>query len=174
MYQEKDTVLYGTQGVCRIEEIAEKNFNGKNRIYYVLKPVFHEGATVFVPLDNEALTSRMRKVLSAEEIRKLILKMPGEQTIWIENDVQRKERYKEILEEGDRVSLIRMIKTLYQHQQKQLVKGKKLHAADERSMKEAERMLYEEFAHVLKIRREQVLPFIMEQIEVDSSGYMDE
>ena len=46
-------------------------------------------------------------------------------------------------------------------------KGKKLHVNDARIFIEAEKMLYEEFAHVLHIEREQVLPFIMEQMEVE-------
>ena len=44
--------------------------------------------------------------------------------------------------------------------------GTELVGADEKVMKEAEKMLYEEFAHVLDIRPSQVLPFIMQQIEV--------
>ena len=67
---------------------------------------------------------------------------------------------------SDRTALVRMIKTLYQHQQKQQRRGKKLHVVDERFMKEAERILYEEFAHVLNIQKEQVVPFIMEEIQV--------
>ena len=38
--------------------------------------------------------------------------------------------------------------------------------ADERFLKDAEKMLYDEFALVLNIREEEVLPFIMEQIAV--------
>ena len=33
-------------------------------------------------------------------------------------------------------------------------------------MKEAEKMLYEEFAYVLNIRKDQVLPFILNQVQV--------
>ena len=34
-------------------------------------------------------------------------------------------------------------------------------------MKDAEKLLYDEFAHVLSISPEQVLPFIMEQVELE-------
>lgn len=34
-------------------------------------------------------------------------------------------------------------------------------------MKDAERILYEEFAYVLKIEKEQVLPLIMQEIQVE-------
>ena len=44
--------------------------------------------------------------------------------------------------------------------------GRRLHITDERFMKEAEKMLYEEFAYVLNIRKDQVLPFILNQVQV--------
>ena len=43
--------------------------------------------------------------------------------------------------------------------------GKHLRAADERFFKEAERMLYDEFALVLGMEPEEVLPFILERIQ---------
>ncbi len=59
-----------------------------------------------------------------------------------------------------------MIKALHFHQQEQQKKGRRLHISDERFMKEAEKMLYEEFAYVLNIRKEEVLPFILQQVQV--------
>ena len=87
--------------------------------------------------------------------------------IWIENENQRKEAYREIIARGDRTELVKMIKTLYLHQQQRQAIGKKLHIADERFFKEAEKMLYDEFALVLNIKQEEVLPFILEQIELN-------
>ena len=63
-----------------------------------------------------------------------------------------------------------MIKALYLHQQKQQEKGKHLHAADERVFKEAEKILYDEFALVLQIRPEQVVPFIAEKMQIQGKG----
>ena len=59
-----------------------------------------------------------------------------------------------------------MIKALYRHQETRQAQGRKLHVSDERFLKEAERTLYDEFALVLNIEQDQVLPFILEQIEV--------
>lgn len=59
-----------------------------------------------------------------------------------------------------------MIKALYGRQQRRQAQGRRLRVTDERFLKEAERVLYDEFALVLNIRQEQVLPFILEQIEV--------
>lgn len=165
MYQIDDTVLYDTQGVCKIADITEKDFGGRRLAYYVLKPIYDEKSTVFVPVDNQTLTQKMRRILSEEEIRALIRSMPQEEVNWIEDENERKLAYKQVLTQGDRTKLIQTIKALYLHREEQRTQGKKLHVADERFFKEAEKMLYDEFAHVLHIQREEILPYILQQFE---------
>ncbi|MDR3287938.1 MAG: CarD family transcriptional regulator [Peptococcaceae bacterium] len=164
MYKVMDTVLYGMHGVCIIIEIAERTLGEKSVEYYILRPVYDPRSTIFIPVGSEALTARMRRILSIGEIYALVKTMPDESTIWIDNDNLRGERYRKILSYADQAELVRLIKTLYLHQQTQKEKGKKLHAADARFMKDAEKILFEEFAYVLNIQREQVLPFILEQL----------
>lgn len=162
-----DIVLYSWHGVCTITDITEKEFNGNKANYYVLKPVHDTNSTIFVPAENENVTAKMRRVLSSEEIHALIKNMPNEDTIWIEDDNQRKEKYKEIISKGNRSDLIRLIKTLYLHQQAQKKLGKKMYIIDEKFMKEAEKLLYDEFAHVLDIKPEEVVSFIMRAMDVE-------
>ncbi len=166
MFQVNDTILYGVHGVCRITDITTKNLCGNTMEYYVLQQVYDMKSVLFVPTQNPALTDKMKKILSPAEIYDMIQAMPDEKTIWIPNEPQRKERYAAILKSGDRTELIRMIKTLHLHKNEQLQKGKKMHMADERFLHDAESLLHEEFAHVLKIKREQVLPFILEQVDI--------
>lgn len=171
MYHINNSVLYGTEGVCIISEIEEKEMGGEHQQYYVLKPVYRSESTIYVPVNSEKLTSKMRRVLSADEVYELIKTMPEEGTIWIDNKTDRQEKYKRILLSGDRTELIRLIKTLYLRQQAQKEMGKKLYVADENMMKDAERILYEEFAHVLDIEREQVFPMILEQIDPEEKKH---
>lgn len=110
-YKVNDTILYGAQGICRIAEITERDFGGNFIKYYVLKTVFNDNSTILVPMENEALTAKMRRILSAEEIYDLIQSMPDEELIWIENETARKEQYRAILSNGDREELVRLIKT---------------------------------------------------------------
>jgi CarD family transcriptional regulator len=165
VYGVNDTVLYKAHGVCRITAITEKEINGRSQEYFVLKPVFDDKSTIFLPVQNKKTSERMRRVLSADEIYSLIKAMPNERTIWIDNESDRKQQYKKIIAGGDRTALVSLIKTLYLHQQEQRVIGKKFHVSDENFMKDAEKMLYEEFAHVLDINRDQVLPFILELVD---------
>ena len=166
IYQVDDTVLYGTNGVCRVAEIVPKNFGGKITEYYVLRPIRNSHNTIYVPVQNQALASKMRRVLSPEEIYALIQAMPEVNALWYEDENERKEKFREIITRGDRQELIRVMKALYLHQREQQARGKKLHLADERFFKEAEKMLYEEFAIVLNMEPEQVVPLILEQIQM--------
>ena len=165
-YEINDTILYGSQGVCKITGTVQKDFGGSIMDYYTLQPVYSDNSVIYVPMHNEALLRKMRRVLSSEEIYALIQAMPREEAFWIEDENKRKETCRDILSRGDRTELIRAIKALYLHQQELQEKGRKLHVSDERFLKDAEKMLYDEFALVLNIREEDVLPFIMEQIAV--------
>lgn len=77
-------VRYGAHGVCKVEDITEKNFNGEAIRYYVLRPIYNDTSTIYVPIHNHALTQNMRKVLSKEELQSLIQTMPHEESLWIE------------------------------------------------------------------------------------------
>lgn len=164
MFGVGDTVLYGTQGVCRITGTEQKRIRGEYVDYLVLRPVYDENSTIFVPAKNENLTAKMKNILSAEEIYGMIRSIPEEVTIWIEDENQRKAEYQQIVNEGDRKKLIQLIKTLHAHKITQEEKGRHLHQADEAVLKQAEKLLHDEFALVLNINPEDVAPFIMEQI----------
>lgn len=163
--QPGNLVVYGKNGVCQIEAVVSRNFYQKPKTYYVLRPDSDPNEVIYVPTDNEAAVQNMRPLLSAEEIYSLIRSMPEEPVSWNQNEAQRKEEFRQILSSGDHKKLIQMIKALYQHQKKRQAMGKKLCASDERFFKEAENLLYDEFAAALHLGRGQVLPFIMEQLQ---------
>ncbi len=160
MYKVNDTVAYGTRGVCEIVDITEKLFMGMKKEYYVLKPIDNTSTTLFVPTDNEAITSKLRKILSKDEIHKLIASVDFKESVWIEDKNERKEKYRKIIESGDHRLLIQMIKTLWEHIKERQAEGKKALASDERFFKEAELLLYNEFQYVLKISKEELVSYI--------------
>lgn len=164
MFQVNDMVLYGAHGVCRVSAIEERDLGGTVCSYYVLKPEFDQHTTHFIPTGNQAVVSKLRRILSAEEIHALIASMPDEEAEWIEDDNARRVHHKQVLAEGDRAEIVRMIKALYLRRQEQKGNRRKIQVVDERFLQDAEKRLYEEFAHVLQITPEQVLPFIAQQI----------
>ena len=91
MFQINDTVMYGVHGLCKIEDITMKEFMGSQKEYYVLKPISDLTATLYVPMHNEKLLAKMRRILSKEEVYQLIETMPQKETIWFKNENERKE-----------------------------------------------------------------------------------
>ena len=108
----------------------------------------------------------MREILSADQIYSIIKELPDKDPVWIDDDNIRKAKYQEIIDEGDRSKIMLIIKTLYRHRLSQEEKGRRLHQADEYILNQAEKLLHNEFALVLDIKPEEVVPFIMKQIEI--------
>ena len=54
MYEIGQLIVYGNEGVCRVEEIGTPKISGvdKHRDYYTLAPIYREGK-VFTPVDSE-------------------------------------------------------------------------------------------------------------------------
>ena len=165
MYKIGSIVVYGTEGLCKICDITERTFGKETSEYYVLSPLSNEAETVFVPRNNEKVLKRMRPILSKERASELLEAAPSEYGEWVENDRERQQMYKQILLCGSSEDLLMMTRTLYLHQIELLERGRKLHAADERFLKEAEKMLFEELAYVFNITVAEVLPLITRKKE---------
>ena len=155
------TVLYGSNGVCMVDDVTEKRIGKTKMQYYVLKPLCNNTSTLFVPTANQQLVSKMRRILTEDEAEAILRDLPpcGD---WNDNKQERSEQFRAIITEGSCVELIRLIRLVRTHEQEQLAGGKRLHISDERFLKEAEKMICEEFSLVLHISRDEVLERIMQ------------
>lgn len=154
------TVLYGSNGVCMVDDVTEKRIGKTKMQYYVLKPLCNNTSTLFVPTANQQLVSKMRRILTEDEAEAILRDLPpcGD---WNDNKQERSEQFRAIITEGSCVELIRLIRLVRTHEQEQLAGGKRLHITDERFLKEAEKMICEEFSLVLHISRDEVLERIL-------------
>ncbi|MGI6576505.1 MAG: CarD family transcriptional regulator [Eubacteriales bacterium] len=160
MFQINDIIIYGTEGVCKIDDISEKRIDDKTMEYYVLKPLYQNRAVVYVPKNSKKLTSRMRNVLTLYEVNELIREFANIDSIDIADTRARKQTYQQILQTCDYRELTRLVKTLHYQRLEAEEGGKKLPMWEDRVRKEAEKVLFSEFAYVLKIEPEQVLEYI--------------
>ena len=160
MFKIGDTVIYGTNGVCEVSGIEERVFGGMKDEYYVLRPRSGAGSTVFVPIGNEKLTSRMKRMLSGDEVRRLIKNSCKADINFASSDNERRNLYKSCFEVSDRGQIISYVKAVLAHQDKVEKAGKKLHMCDERFLTTALKALYEEFTIALKTEPEDVLRLI--------------
>lgn len=161
MYKIGDTVLYGSNGVCEIAEITIKQIGREKIEYYVLKPVCNSASTLFVPTGNETLVGKMRYILNQEEVKNIIENI-GEVPDWISDKVERINICKEIIASGDLQKLVNLVRLLRFHEKAQMKRGKHLQMADERILKEVEKMVSDEISIVMNIERSSVIPMILE------------
>lgn len=160
-----DIVSYGTQGVCRVEDFTERRFGGMTMEYVVLSPIYDENATIFVPVKNEKLMNGLHRLVSVEDIHGMMNVVSEEAESWISDENARKGRYKEILDRNDRQEMLKMMRLLYLRRNRLQEVGKKLHVCDERFLKEAEKLILDEFSLVLKMKRENILPYLFKKTE---------
>ncbi len=160
MYQVGETVFYGTEGVCRVEDIREMKINRETAEYYVLRPIYREGSTVFVPLLNEALVSRMRPLLTKKQIEKMIDEVNRADEEWIDDASERKAAYQQTLLSGNRRDILSMVRVLHLHRQELQSAGKRLRTNDEQMLRDAEKLLADEFSVVLNIKPREVGDYI--------------
>ena len=153
-------VSYSTTGICEISEIKKMGAAGKEKEYYVLKPVYQKNATVYIPLDNALLLSKIRPVVTKEEIDEIIIKAKNNPLEWISDDFDSNVAFKEILSSGNLLYIIRLVSCIYIQGEELSRTKRRLRAVDSSAFSNAESYLYNEFAFALNIKPEQVIEYI--------------
>ena len=160
MYQVGDMVIYGCSGVCRIAARGTLPFGAVGEEYYVLHPISF-GSIVYVPVANGNLVQKMHPVLGREELLGILSAFSGEPREWIDSEATRKRLYLEVLESGDRSALLAVLQTLRSRRDRLNRLGKRLRLSDERLLRDAERVLYDEISFVLEIPRKEAEAYLL-------------
>ncbi len=163
MFQVGDYIIYGTRGVCRVQNIGTLDFSGaaKERLYYTLSPCYTEGSTIYVPVDSDGIV--MRPIMGREEALKLIDGFKDIPELWIQDEKGREHVYKEAIRSCDNYELLRIIKTIYQRGRTRMAAGKKATVSDNKYFRIAEDNLYGELALSLDMEREAVKQYVVDR-----------
>ncbi len=165
MYEIGQQVLYGAHGVCAVTAIEVMRFGKDKSKYYVLEPVEQSGSKFYIPVDKEAAVAKPRPLLSREELLELLHSEKVRNYPWIADENQRKLRFRELINSGDRAQLMGMIGALHRHRQSQLAAGRKFHQSDENFLNDAQKLLNAEFAQVFDLAPGKVSAFILKELE---------
>ncbi len=162
MYNIGDNVVYGIHGVCRVVALEERVIDRKKVQYYALEPAQQPGARFLVPTQNQAALAKLKPMLTWQELDTLIRSEDVQKDAWIADENLRKQTYRELINSGDRKSLIQMVGSLHRRKKEQLAAGRKFHQCDENFLRDAEKLLSSEFSVVLGIAPDQVGDYLME------------
>ena len=166
MFSVNDYVVYGSEGVCRVESIGHPEISGLDRTkeYYTLSPVYRCGK-IYTPVDSSI---HMRSVMSKNQVDELI---SGINDISCDLDVPKDAKlaniyYRELVRSYECRNLISVIKYVVAKQQSCAAEKRNLPAVDMKFYKLAEEMLYNEFGFVLGIEPKEVKGYISENCEI--------
>lgn len=166
MFEIGEKVLYSVNGVCEITDITEKTFGKTVMKYYVLKPLYNESSTLFVPVNNENLVKKMKKLMTKSELDAVLNNVSKKENNWNDNEVQRKEEFRQTISFGNISDILIQLKAVWIHRIKQNEKGRKLHITDEIFLRDAEKLIKEEIATVIGVNQDEVIPYIKDKILV--------
>ena len=165
LYQVGDQIIYGSNGVCIIEEIKmiEVPHTDEEKAYYIIKPIYQE-CRISVPVDTKMF---IRPIISKEEALALIDSIPQIDAQPYFNTALRQlqDYYEKKLSSHACADLIELTISLYRKKQQVLEQKRKFGAIDERYMKRAEDLLFGELSVVLDIPKNEVRSFISSRLE---------
>lgn len=160
MFQVGSQVVYGIHGVCNIIDVEIRTVDRKKVHYFVLAPNEQPNARFYIPMHNETALSKLRPLLSKEELEALLASEEAHKYSWIDDENRRKQKYRELINNADRAALISMIRSLRRHKETQLAAGRKFHLSDDNFLRDAQKMLSSEFSLVLGISPSEVESYI--------------
>ena len=164
MFNVDDYIMYGMTGVCKVVDITNEKFiNGEKRKYYILSPIYNNDTIIKIPLDNDKVP--MRKVISKGDMTSLINDIPNMEILWIDDEKKRIAQFETMLKSGQCEELIKLIKSIKFSKKYARSIGKKLEQPDRDIMKEAERLLTEEFAIILNVYPNEASSYILSKID---------
>lgn len=167
MYQMGDMVVYGSHGVCCVAGQEDRIIDKRTVTYLALEPVGQGGSRFLVPTHNAVAMSKLSHILKPEELDALLQSEGIRAAVWIRDENQRKQSYREMISGGDRQKLLAMIHTLYRHKAAQQAAGKKVHLCDENFLRDAEKLLISEIAIVLDMEPDQAKQYLRTKLKAE-------
>lgn len=152
-------VVYGTNGVCHIDDVCEMAFpTGQNkRLYLHLHPIADNASVIYLPFDNEALLYRLRPALTREEAEALLASADMHQAeAWIDDRKCRASAFRQILQDSLPLALLGLIRCICQRRDALESQNKRLANADREVLMSALHAVTEEFSFALSLPRDEV------------------
>ena len=165
-FQKGDYVRYAVNGVCLVEDVRKMPELKREDLFYILRPIADRNSMYYIPLSNEQLTAKLRRVLTREEIDALIDSVRESETPWIEDRKTRAEHSHAILRTCDIRELMLLIGSLYVRKYALTQEGKKLSPTDEAVLKQAQALTENEFSFVLQIPVREVSAYVLHRLGI--------
>ena len=151
MFSVDDYIVYGSEGVCRVESIGRLSISGLDpaKDYYTLMPV-NRSARIYTPVDSPIT---MRRVMTKESANNLLDSIKDiNSSLDVPKDAkQAMLYYKALIRTYECENLVRIIKYVSEKQRRYIPIKKNVPAVDFKFLKAAQDMLYGELSFALQL-----------------------
>ncbi len=149
MFKIGDYIVYGSTGVCRIENISTESVAGNMPTeYYIMTPVFSKSTTVKTPVTNTKVI--MRNTIDEAGAQNIMESAKTLEVKWEDNYRVRNEVFREAAHSCNCEKWLWLMKAIHKKSCELEKTGKKLRQTDEMFLGNAEKLLCGELAMVLK------------------------
>lgn len=160
MYKANDYLVY-KKDVCKVKEIKKNKLNGLD--YYILVPIDDDSLIIDVPTDNRM--GYIKDIITKKEAEKLINSIPQIEPLSNIEDKYIENRYKDLIYNGTREDLIRIIKTTYLRNEERTKNKKKISDKDFNYFNKAEKYLYNELSIALNMSFDETKNYIISKVK---------
>lgn len=156
MYSVGDQLVYGTNGVCKVNEIRNSPFDAADtRQFYVLSPL-ENNSNLMIYTPAEGGNTVMRDLVSKEEAEALLARIPQIEAVEVPFEKKRRDVYRETVSTARLEDFVRIIKTVAKRRADFKKSRRRLPDLDNDYEHTARICLYGEISAVLGLDRDEV------------------
>ena len=155
-----DYVYYALNGICLVKEVKRLNLEKETKDYYVLAPI-NNSSTFFIPVDNKDILSKIKKVLTKDEIDKLIIESKKIEIEWPNNSKDRQQYIHQLLIKDDLKITLAIIRKIIE--MKNL--DKKISTNDLVNLSNAQNLVETSLSYSLNMSKEEVREYILNSLK---------
>ena len=151
-----ECVIYGSHGLCRVQEILVPSFleRGNEKQYYMMVSAVDAGSVLYVPVDGAE--DKVREVMSADDAEGLIDEIDVIEEMDLPEGKKAEPAIAEVVKRNIADEMMSLVKALHKIKAIREAEGKKFAALNERYLNIAEKLLYTEMAFALKTEKDEV------------------
>jgi CarD family transcriptional regulator len=154
MYAIGETAFYGSNGICTIKDIQEKQFHGESQLYYVLESSVYPALVLYHPVHTD--NSKLQKIMAPQLAKEIIMIFSQSPEEWNERHTVRMQTFKSTVDSRDHLKIAKLLNTILRKQQELKSEEKKLNQQDLQMVHQISTILYDEIAFALNISKVEV------------------
>ncbi len=159
MFQVGDLMVYGNNGVCRVEAIERSPLDEKDdRLFYRLHPT-HDNANlvIYTPVElPEGSTMTMRPLISRERAEEVLAGLSKIEPVVVPQEKKRRDCYREVMADFCPEGCLSIIKSVAIRRREFMRTRRRLPDIDNDFERMARICFYGEIGHILGIPRDEL------------------